>query len=349
VFAPLLATRLALVVVGLVAVKQMPSLPGSQLASQSWINIWTHFDSGWYLNIARDGYQYVPGEPSNIAFFPLFPGLMRWVGVCFGGSDSALALGGLIVSNVSLVVALVGLWALARLECGREAADRSVLYALVFPTTLFLSAVYAMSLSLAIVVVAYYYARRGRWAAAGLIAALGGVVRPDGFVLALALAAEYMEQRQWRLRAVRFDLLWLALNPAACGCWLATQWAWYGTPLAFLRAQQGWHDSPIADGLLTPGGVQRLCIVALMGLLTLVAGIRLRKSYAVYGVFQMAIWIAAARMDPLPRYSLLLFPAFIALAMLTERRPWLHNAVVAVAMALASFNMVRFALGYFVS
>lgn len=31
----------------------------------------THWDSGWYAAIARDGYFYRPGQQSSIAFFPL--------------------------------------------------------------------------------------------------------------------------------------------------------------------------------------------------------------------------------------------------------------------------------------
>jgi hypothetical protein len=35
------------------------------------------FDSGWYFNIARYGYEWVEGGRSNLAFFPLYPMMMR--------------------------------------------------------------------------------------------------------------------------------------------------------------------------------------------------------------------------------------------------------------------------------
>jgi len=39
----------------------------------------SRWDAGWYLEIARDGYRYEPGVPSNAAFFPLYPLLIRAV------------------------------------------------------------------------------------------------------------------------------------------------------------------------------------------------------------------------------------------------------------------------------
>ncbi len=345
---PLVVTRFAFIVAGLVAIRQMPTLPNSQLTPYPWINIWNHWDSGWYLNIAGQGYQYTPGEECNVAFFPLYPYLMRWIGQCFGGGDWAMALGGVIVSNISLVVAAMGLWALARLDLAKEGADRALWYLMVFPTTLFLSAVYSMSITLAIIVVLYYFARRGMWAIAGLVAALNGLARPDGFVLAIGLAAEYLEQRQWRLGEVRWNVLWLALTPLATAAWLAVQWVWFGTPLAFVHAQYGWPIASIFNSFGGIGSFQRLCYLIPVTGLVVFAGLRLRKGYAIYGLAQLAIWVVSARMDAVPRFALVLFPVFLAMALVTERRAWLHNTIMVGAMSLAMFNMVRFALGYMV-
>ena len=53
----------------------------------------TRYDSGWYYQVARNGYQFVVGGPAvglgkvgKIAYFPLYPLLMRWVGRLFGQS-----------------------------------------------------------------------------------------------------------------------------------------------------------------------------------------------------------------------------------------------------------------------
>src|SRR5207253_7773676 len=41
------------------------------------VNMWSRWDTGWYLEIAKSGYSYRPGYPSSVAFFPLYPLLIR--------------------------------------------------------------------------------------------------------------------------------------------------------------------------------------------------------------------------------------------------------------------------------
>ena len=43
------------------------------------------YDSGWYFGIARHGYEFVEGGRSNLAFFPVYPLLMRYLGLALGG------------------------------------------------------------------------------------------------------------------------------------------------------------------------------------------------------------------------------------------------------------------------
>ena len=38
---------------------------------------WVQWDSNWYLSIVEQGYQYEAAKPSNIAFFPFYPMLIR--------------------------------------------------------------------------------------------------------------------------------------------------------------------------------------------------------------------------------------------------------------------------------
>src|SRR4051812_15679844 len=61
----------------------------------------TRWDAGWYFQIARSGYLFVPGGPSagvgkagKIAYFPVYPLLMRYAGRLFGTTSADLYLGG---------------------------------------------------------------------------------------------------------------------------------------------------------------------------------------------------------------------------------------------------------------
>ena len=92
VIVPFVITRLALLLVGWLGFRLLP-LPvafpsaweigpdGDRHAvvghisptSHPWVNMLSRWDAGWYVEIARDGYLYEPGVPSNAAFFSTLP------------------------------------------------------------------------------------------------------------------------------------------------------------------------------------------------------------------------------------------------------------------------------------
>src|SRR5262249_28606519 len=82
-------------------------------------------DSGWYLQIARSGFHYTPGGRDTIAFFPVYPLLMRYVGRAVGRSPADFYLGGIIVSWTAFTAAAVALYYLARLDVAEDRAERA--------------------------------------------------------------------------------------------------------------------------------------------------------------------------------------------------------------------------------
>ena len=95
------------------------------------------FDSGWYLGIARSGYSYAVGGRSNIAFFPVYPLLMRYVGRLLGPSKADVYFGGILVSWIAFVFAIVGVYQLARLALPHRQAERAALLTAIFPFAFF--------------------------------------------------------------------------------------------------------------------------------------------------------------------------------------------------------------------
>ncbi len=125
---PLLATRLMLVMVAWLGFHVFPRPVGAEGAWElskygrqiplrglvnpdvhPVLNMWSRWDSYWYLDIAQHGYQFTPDFPSNAAFYPLYPMAMRAVHGVLGmhGKNDGWIIAGLIVSNVALVVALI--------------------------------------------------------------------------------------------------------------------------------------------------------------------------------------------------------------------------------------------------
>jgi hypothetical protein len=199
---PFAATRAGLLVVGWLALNLLPS--GLMLQTGNLVHhapgpagleMWARWDAEWYLLIADRGYgaddefvglkvAYQPGD--DLGFFPLYPLLVRLVA---GVGLSTLA-AGVLVSNLALIAALAALDRLVARDRGDAAAERAIWLLCVFPTSFFLSAVYAESLMLATLLVAVLAARDGRPLAAGIAAAACALTKPTGCLVLLPVWVE---------------------------------------------------------------------------------------------------------------------------------------------------------------
>jgi Gpi18-like mannosyltransferase len=162
--------------------------------SQFW-DPFTRYDSGWYYQIATYGYLFVEGGPSvgvgkagKIAFFPLYPLLMRYAGRLFGDTAADVYLGGILVSWMSFVAAMVALFFLARLDVPRHRAERAVLLTAVFPFSFFFGMVYTEALFLLLTVLSFYTFRSRRWILGGIVGGFATATRVNGLLMLPALA-----------------------------------------------------------------------------------------------------------------------------------------------------------------
>lgn len=343
-------------------------------------DVWARWDSVFFLRIAEHGYGGAEGPAA--AFYPLYPATVGVLGRVFLGH---YVLAGIVVSLAAALGAFALLYRLAESRLGADGARRAVLYLAVFPTTLFLQAVYSESLFLLLALGAFVLAERGRWPAAGVVTGLALLTRIAGIALlpALALLA-------WRSRDRGRAFASLAAAPAlfaAYPLWL--EWR-TGDGLAFARTQELWHRhlswaGPL-EGLWDAlrGGwaavrqfasgshthaywepVQdsdplRVAALNLANLLFLVLFVALtvivwRRFGAPYGVF-CAVSLALPLSVPsdrwpllsLPRFGLVVFPFFLALAWLGGR-PRAHTAIVSVSAILLGVYVGQWALWQWVA
>jgi hypothetical protein len=187
-------TRFAVLFAGYLAIFMFGFANGRvpwRLVDNEFHNLQVRWDAGWYLNIAIDGYAFIPDRPDqqqNIVFFPAFPLVTRVVGRLLGGSSPAFAWGGTAVAIGAFFVALVYLYRLGRDLLGRDEDAVDALWLLAaYPFALFYGAVYTESLFLCGTVAAFYYASRHQPVKAGLWGLLVGLTRPNGCFLALPL------------------------------------------------------------------------------------------------------------------------------------------------------------------
>jgi hypothetical protein len=294
--------------------------------------MWSRWDAPWYLAIVEHGYGGALDAYCDMRStrFPLFPSAIWATRLLLGHS----LLAGLVVSNVALVVFLFALWRLVEIDYGPEASARAVWLYLLFPSSLFLSGVYAESLMLAATVSALVAARHSKWAAAGLLAAAALLSHPVGGLVLLPLSIEYLTANGWKLRAVGLrDLTWLLL-PASVALlgYLVFADRVFGDPLAGLAAQaeyrgefgwpgqafvRFWKGGPRWHGYENSIFDASLAVLALGSLPF--AFSRLRLSYALFTTTSVLVPLCSSLVS-FSRVVLGAFPCFILLALYTKRR-----------------------------
>ena len=323
-------------------------------------DIWARWDSVFFVQIAESGY-----DRASAAFYPLYPALVAVLGRVF---FDHYVLAGIAISLAAALGAFMLLYQLAEERLGADGARRTVLYLAVFPMSLFLQAVYSESLFLLVVLAAFVAAERGRFAAAGVLTGLAILTRFAGVALLAALAVLAWRHRN---RARALAALGLALPVAAI--YPLVLWEQAGDPWAFWDAQDRWHRSLSPAGPLggiwaaltnwTPSdvGPQHAIAVNAEGLVALVvfAGLTVvawRRFGAPYGLFA-AVSLAIPLSYPsdrwpllsLPRFGLVIFPLFMALAAVVAGRPRAHTAIVACSALLLGVAVVQWALWQWVA
>lgn len=358
VCAPLVIARAALVVVVFTAVTLLPLQQERCLdcapSGIAWLDAWARWDGRWYVSVAESGYGDRPGEQSNLAYFPLYPIAMRLVAAPFGGDRVALVTAGLAVSQLALLAALIYLVRLARLDADVASARRAALYALAFPTTIFLSTVYAESLFLALAVAAFWYARQDRWALAGVLSGLAALTRPFGLIVALGLVAELVT-RNAQARAHLGRWAWLSLAPLALVGWIGYLFVLTGRPLAVLEAHAAWSVRPtellrgfvdLSDPAVYGFPWAVIALLLVTAVLSAYAW-RLRRSYGVYSLLVFAAAVSPGTLTSSMRHELGLFPAFIVLGMLGARRS-VHWSYLLIGGAASMLFGAMFALSHWI-
>jgi len=155
-----------------------PSVPRSTVLLGAW-------DTGWYFDIARNGYHAntpaVGHEFTNLAFFPLLPGILR-AGLATPVNPF---IWGLVICNLAFLGGLVAFHAISRDRAGLRFADWSTWALALSPPAVYASLVYTDGLILALAAGAGLAAIRGRWLLAGLCGAAAALLRPPGLLVAV--------------------------------------------------------------------------------------------------------------------------------------------------------------------
>ena len=209
-------TRLAVLLVGylgVVAVGFPPGTPPIRVSNNEAANLALRWDTGWYMQIALEGYRYEPNSvgQQNIAFFPGYPLAVRAAANLLGSQrifgerelppgmameqlQQRFLAAGLIVSLVAFGWGLMWLYRLARQHLDDSAARSALLLMSAYPFAVYFSAAYTEALMLLALAASFYLVGQQRWGPAAAFALLGGITRPNGFLLAGPLGVIVLKQ-----------------------------------------------------------------------------------------------------------------------------------------------------------
>ncbi|SCL23877.1 Mannosyltransferase (PIG-V) [Micromonospora rhizosphaerae] len=304
-------------------------------------------DGAWYLGIAQHGYDGYERVQSNMAFFPLYPGLVRVLE----------PLSPLCARNTALVVAwvaaLAAAWALFAI--GDHLYDRRVgiMFAVlwgVLPHSIVQSMSYSEGIFTAFAAWSLYALLRARWVTAGVLCLLAGLTRPTASALLAvvclaALIAVVRRRDGWRP--------WAALLLAPAG-WLGYL-AWVGwrtgRPDGWFHIQdEGWgttfdfgaDTARVAQKVLGHPSALTLYVVTLVVLLAIalfVLSLLDRQPWQLLlysGLLLVTTLGAAGYYHAKARFLLPAFPLLLPVAVTLARAGWARAVTVLATLTVVS-------------
>jgi hypothetical protein len=316
---------------------------------------WGRWDGEWYLQIINHGYT--PAE-STPAFFPIYPFLVKFFGGFF---LNEYLLSGLVVSTVASVITFMLLYQLTLRDFHDKALARTtVLMLAVFPTAFFMGALYTEAVFMALALAAFYCVRHlqqpYKWWLAGFFVALATLTRNVGILLVASMLWEWWRQNRQTGRFFRFQpgsfgkLAGLLVLPGlALSGWIGTLWLVLGDPMLPLKAQSSsaWkrQSAPPWEsvwqgftGLFEKFTEANFINFWYFGWWLVLVGAgawlvwkrRYPVSYFIFLVLAFLPGLCAPRADQplfaLPRYLLVLFPAFQIMALLIPKAYHIRKA-----------------------
>ncbi|WP_190121379.1 mannosyltransferase family protein [Streptomyces inusitatus] len=322
--------------------------PPRRVLARSW-------DSDWYLLIAEHGYGRTLTWPdgavqSDLAFFPLYPALVRAVASVLPVTSGSA---GLLISWTAAGAAAWGVYAIGERLYGRRTATALVLLWGLLPHSVVLSMAYTEPLLTAFAAWSLYAVLSGRWLWAGTLSALAGLARPNGIAVAAAVCAvagytllKRERRGEWRIWASA------ALAPVGWCAYVLYVGFRTGDPLGgYFQVQSGWTSRfdfgvgalrAVREIVLRPTMfplVMTLVIVgASLALFALLVLERPPIALLVYtGVLVLITVGGSGFFESKPRFLLPAFPLLLAPARaLTKARPG-TAAVLTAALAGLSF------------
>ncbi|WP_370538835.1 hypothetical protein [Synechococcus elongatus] len=247
--ATFLLWRLALFIVAFTGLSLSIEYPGTYDHNSHWVyfennyilNGFFRWDADWYDLIAREGYFNGQDERkgNTTAFFPLFPLLSRWLSHVF----SSHLIAGLVISNVSLLLALGICYRIGVKFYKEQIVQRSIILILSFPGSFFFSTYYTEGLYFFLTSASLLYYFRDNYLASGCFGFLASLTRPTGVSLIIAMAISSAFQKILGKKTIKPSISFLLLIPLGLLTYMAFLYIYTGNAFIFSTSQVYWGRS----------------------------------------------------------------------------------------------------------
>jgi hypothetical protein len=343
------STRTCVLLVGLLAVGlfgyRAEIGPPWRVYENELLNLPGRWDTGWYIGVATEGYRWQPSRMSmqqNIAFFPAYPMLMRYVSLFLARE---VMWTGVLITWMSFFAALVYLYRFARERFGDDCARAAVTLLACYPFALFFSTAYTEALFLLTIVGACYHFDRDELGKAGAWGLLAGLTRPNGCLLSVVLALMAVAPSRPHPRALVGHWSRLATRIAVASLpgigmlmYSTYIYALTGHPLQWAAQNAAWgrvyrgldtlFEEQVGmlnqDALYTFAATQSLDALQLAAVLFVLATVwpvyrRLGLPYAVMILVNVVPPLFMGGLLSMGRVTSVLFPAFVWLGLVLSR------------------------------
>ncbi len=370
IFSSFLVWRVSILVFVGLAVKFLPLFSHNYLGG-GFFNydqnpvFWGHlnFDGEHYLSIAQNGYSSL-----QHFFFPFFPYLIS----IFTSTKSVINLAwtGLIISNLSFLICLIGIYKLVALDYKDHIAKQVIILFLVFPTSFFFGIYYTESLFLSLIVWSFYFARKNNFLMASIIAALASATRVVGIVMLPILVLEFFLQKRKNVLEL---LLPIFVSPLGLIYYMDFLLKRTGDPLVFFHTVTIFGEQRSSTLILLPQVLYRYIFkiipfvnysyfpvvfttflefgVATIFIVLIVIGLfKIRLSYSLYAALTFIIPSLAGSFSSMPRYALVVFPVFLLFGLFINKAPKFYKYIFFSGMLiLMGVTAAFFWRGYWIS
>jgi hypothetical protein len=367
-----ISTRAGVLLVGFLAVVMFgyrTDVPVPwRIHENEFLNLPARWDTGWYMGVAIEGYHWMPTRTSiqqNIAFFPVYPMLMRYVSLFLGRE---VMWTGVLISWACFFWALVYLHRFVRERFTRDVATTATMLLACYPFALFFSTAYTESLFLLTLVAACHHFERGELWKAGCWGLVAGLSRPNGCLLSVPLALIAIRPLwpiSWRQMRLRdwigiADRLAVAALPGI-GMLMYSTYIFFLTGHPFQWASQNAAWGRVYRGLdalfaeqaqsITDYGIYNYAATRTVEALQLIAvllfiatlwsvGRRIGIAYAALVAVNIIPPLLMGGLISMGRITSVLFPTFVWLATsipLTHRTAWIATFAMLQAICAAAF------------